>query len=465
MRYLRWFVVLTCLIVGLGLSACSRHGSAEQNSEFTSLVILAAKSDPYYLLAEEIAMSESAPLVGSITEALELNPVFMVWVVSPEMLSDQVMVEMGQTLLDHGSFVSLGLISGVRLENARELWLRADQVSMEQIYVVNAANPSAQIYDGFIIDYANPEYTTVPLTLASLQSVLEKADYATFTGHGNQDYWRIDSDTTLKAYSIPALKPGVFSAASCQTFRPWEKGSIAMAFGENGAAAYVGFVYSPNSGFLIGGFRGLPLRYTTQDFPIGHAIQVQQRGTLQGFAKIPFYYLSGDPRIALSDQSPYNLESDLDDGAKRELHFSDAPEGVIPVRIPDGASFSFARIPGVSAAWQNEPFFNARIQMIDVASDKYILFDHQGGDFAVQLRKQPPMLWLVADLLLDSFDDVLIFNQNHDGDVITLFAGALGVMILGWRIWRQLKEPPQTLIGVAPGAGCLVPPILFTCGH
>jgi hypothetical protein len=92
---------------------------------------------------------------------------------------------------------------------------------------------------------------------------------------------------------------------SCQTLRPWKEGSIARSFIDRGAAAYSGFVFSPNGGYLVGEFDGLPYRYTWPDFPIGHAVQVQNRGTLQGFARFAYQFLLGDPRTALPPEPPY----------------------------------------------------------------------------------------------------------------------------------------------------------------
>ncbi|MBU0494856.1 MAG: hypothetical protein KKA73_16790 [Chloroflexi bacterium] len=318
-------------------------------------MILADPTDPYYALAQEIARHEGLTVAHSLAEALDNDPVFLLWVVSPTRLSDKVLVDFSLTMRDRPSTVSVGIISGSTLSDARALWQRAAQARGQRVIAVNAANPSAHV-DARIMTI-DPGATTVqPLTPENLIRCLETAYYLTFTGHGGRRSWYLAEDAPLRAADVPQLSSIVIGTANCNTFRLWEDGSIALAFGDSGAAAYAGFAYSPNEGYLIGEFDALPFRYTWPDFPIGHVAQVQNHGTRQGFANFPYYYLLGDPRIALQAEAPYRLVEDRQEGDARVLTYTGVPAGVIPVHIPDGARYEFVDIPGVTAAAHHDLF-------------------------------------------------------------------------------------------------------------
>ncbi len=100
------------------------------------------------------------------------------------------------------------------------------------------------------------------MTKTGFIKVLQSADYLTFTGHGSSRSLNLDENIRLTAADVPSLDSVVISTGSCQTVRPWNADSIARRFVDQGAAAYAGFVFSPNEGFLIGEFDGLPFRYT-----------------------------------------------------------------------------------------------------------------------------------------------------------------------------------------------------------
>lgn len=415
-------------------------------------MILADPTDPYYALAEEIAQRETLPIVHSLDQVITLNPTFLLWIVSPSYLSDQALIDFGLAMHDHQLVISTGIISGSTVEQARDLWLRASQVRGQHVVAVNAANVSGHIASQ-ITTFAGAEATSQPLTKSNLARHLQSADYLTFTGHGGRRYWRLDEDTMLLSTDLPPLSSIVVGTASCNTFRIWEQDSIALAFVDHGAAAYAGFAYSPNEGYLIGEFEGVPFRYTWPDFPIGHVVQVQNHGTLQGFARFPYYYLLGDPRIALQAQAPYQLKEDREEGNVRILTYTDAPAGVIPLRIPGGAGYSFVKIPGLTAAWEHGPFYNSRLQMIDLGSDKYVLFVHQGGDFSITLRPNPPWYWRVADPLTDALDHTLLYASQTGGDVLALFAAGLALLGTVWFARRRTSPvwamPMSVLLRIA----------------
>jgi hypothetical protein len=314
-------------------------------------VVLADPGDVYYPLAQEIARAEGLELYPTLDAALAADPVFLLWVVSPAGLSDAALMTFARGLQAHPSAVSTGIISGQSLASARALWQRADQVGGEYLVSASAANPDAHIAPQ-ITETQGAHLSQSALTYPNLLGALQRADYMTFTGHGGTGYLRLDAHTTLRPADVPALHAAVVASGSCNSFRPWEPDSIALAFVERGAAAYAGFAYSPNEGFLFGEFGGLPFRYTWPDFPIGQVVQIQNRGALQGFASLPYYFLLGDPRIALASAPAYRLVASHETRGVYSIDYADAPAGLIPVRVDGGARYPFVRIPGVGAAWR-----------------------------------------------------------------------------------------------------------------
>jgi hypothetical protein len=414
---------------------------------------LADAHDPYYALAEEIAEREGVPVVPSLEEALALDPEFLLWVVSPSRMSDRVLVESGLLLGRRESVPSVGVISGSTIDQARELWLRGSEIECRLVVAANASNVSGNIRSGIIV--FGPGGTAYrPLTMSNLRRCLERADYLTFTGHGGGSHLELDPDTRLSPHQIPELSPMVVATSSCNTVRIWGEDSIALEFVDKGAVAYAGFAYSPNEGYLIGEFLGVPLRYTWPDFPIGHLVQVQNKGTVKGFASFPYYYLLGDPRTALQTGAPYRLVADREGPEGRVLRYADAPRGFIPVRIQGGAEYSFVEIAGVSSSWESDRFYNARLQMADIGDDKYVLFKHGGGDFALVLREAPPWYWPVMDLLSDSLDHTLIYIAQSGGDVLALFLGGTAWLII-LRLFRRMEGGRSSLI-VSVGTGVVM---------
>jgi hypothetical protein len=372
-------------------------------------------------------------------------------VVSPLHISDQVLVDSGLLMGRRESALAVGFISGSTIDQARDLWLRGSEVDGRLVVAANAANVSGHIRSGIIIfGLGGTAYR--PLTLSNLRRYLQRADYLTFTGHGGGSHLKLDPDTRLSPHNIPELSPIVVATASCNTFRIWGEDSIALEFVDKGAAAYAGFAYSPNEGYLIGEFSGVPLRYTWPDFPIGHVVQVQNKGAVKGFASFPYYYLLGDPRTALQPEAPYRLVADREGPEGRTLEYVDAPRGFIPVRIEGGAEYSFVEIPGVTSSWEGDRFYNARLQMTDVGDDKYVLFKHGGGDFAMILRQAPPWHWPVMDFLSDSLDHTLLYLPQTGGDVMALFLGGTAWLAI-LRLFRRMKGGRSNLIAsVATGA-------------
>jgi hypothetical protein len=424
------------------------------------LAVLADPGDPYYPLAQEIAESENAPLYHDLSEALDCQPIFLLWVASPEHFSDPAMIAFGQALAARDLATAPGIITGSTMEQARALWQRGAQVQAglpeAGFYAANAAFPSAHIDQAQLIDFSGNERSIQPLTEQQLIDLLPQAGYLTYTGHGANRYLRLDDDTVVSYDEIPALNGLVISTGSCQTLRPWSDESVARSFVDQGAAAYAGFVFSPNEGYMIGEFNGLPFRYTWPGFTIGQALQVQNRGTLQGFALFPYHFLLGDPRIALGSEPAYTLIDDLEQNGWRILRYSGVPSGVISIRIAGGADYDFVDAPGVTTASASDPFYNSRLQMIDIGADKYLLIEHPGGELTLRLRPRAPLAWRAADLALDSFDHAYVYLQQSGGDMLALLSA---LVPLAWMVWNVLKKrfvwrwlPPALALGVAAAA-------------
>ncbi len=233
--------LIVLLIVGLSIVPRASQAAPVHRCD---LVILADPTDPFYLLAEEIAAAENAPLASGVLEALACSPDVLLWIVSPEFLSDAAMIAYGQAVKTHGSAVSSGIITGSTLEQARDLWKRRSQVSAQTMVAINAPNPAAQIDTGRVVVIAQGKMEQHALTPESLIRALETADYLTFTGHGGNGYLRLDDETKVLTRDIPSLDSVVVSTGSCQTFRPWNSDSIARRFTDQGAASYAGFVQS-----------------------------------------------------------------------------------------------------------------------------------------------------------------------------------------------------------------------------
>lgn len=428
-------------IVFAGVSAWGQANPPQALGANCELVVLANSADPYYSLALEIAAAEGAPIVNDISEALACQPVYLLWVASPGWLTEAALVEYGLAMQEQPGAISTGILTASTLEGARQLWQRGSNVGGGHFIAANAANPSAHIDEGRILDISTGgSETTRALTKNDFLAALQSADYLTFTGHGGKNFLGLSKSEKITPADIPGLGEVLIATGSCQTFRPWEAESIALRFIDQGAAAYAGFVFSPNEGYLIGEFDGLPFRYTWPEFPIGHVIQAQNQGTLQGFASFPFLFLLGNPRLALQSQPPYEVLADEQTEGRRILKLRNVPAGVTPIRIEGGAGYGFIHIPGVSSAAEGDPFYNSRLQMVDIHGDKYLLVISPGGELTLELSRIPPWYWYPQDVLLDSLDSVLIFNLQSGGEQIALL---LTLPLLGWVAWMLFKRRLQ----------------------
>jgi len=423
----RFFLIIILLTIGWVTNLPQRAYAHDGNP---SALLLADPTDAYYPLAQEISRTENIPVLHTLAEVLEIQPTYLLWVISPSNLSDTKVIEMGHALAKQP--IAVGIISASSLDKARALWLRARNVRGETLVAANAPNPSAHIQATLKI-WQNEQQQTMPLTRENLLHYLHKADYLTFTGHGAARYWKLDEQVRLSRQDIRPLPPVVVQSASCNTFRLWEKDSLALAFVDQGAAAYTGFAYSPNEGYLFGQFDGLPYRYSYPDFPVGVIVQLQNRGALQGFAAFPYFFLLGDPRLFLQREVPYNLKSDTVEGSSRTLVYQNIPAGIIPVRVKGGAEYSFVHAVGITTASDHDLFYNSRLQMLNFGKDKFLLVATQGGELELRFERHSRWYWLATDILSDSLDFALLFLPQSGGDKVSaIFA----LLPLSWVFWQ-----------------------------
>ena len=437
------FILLSSLAV-------PAFGDEISGAQSTTLV-LAARDDPYLPLAQEIARAESLSVVYRLEDALSHDPSFLLWVTSPSALSDQAITSFSAAIQEYGSTVSVGIISASTIEKARALWQRGSLVKGEHAVAVNALYPAARIFSGRIQYFDGEKTSAHRLTKSALIEGLQHADYLTFTGHGASGCLRLDTDTVLVADDLPDLPPQVVGTASCQTFRIWNANSIALAFADHGAAGYAGFVYSPVEGYLLGAYDGLPFRYTWPGFSVGRVVQLQNRGTVQGFAQFAFYFWLGDPRLALNRTPPYALPDDRQDRGLRTISYRELPIGVVPLRIAGGAQYAFVEIPAVTSASDGDPFYNSRLHMANIEGDKYLLVDQQGGTLTLRLHRRPPWHWRFLNPLRNSLDYALVFLPQGGGSYIILLAGLIVWFKVGWSLRRRTVSPQSILPAIVAG--------------
>jgi hypothetical protein len=368
------------------------------------IAVICDPADPLRRVAEEIAREEHVRVGDSWSEA---HAEYGVWVIDPGHLSDRTMVDFARAWRDRFPETAVGLITGRTPEQALALWRRARDVR---------ATPSSA-FD-----------TRRPFPKQRFVEALKSSGYVTFAGHGSQTYLQIGSEGVLEAKDLPYMANVVIGTESCNVFRPWVRDSIALAFVEKGAAAFAGFAFSPESGFLIGCYDGLPFRYTSPEFPIGRVVQLQNRGAMQAFAALPIYFLLGDPRIALSSQPPYRVVTDVSRDGSRLITLTGAPRGIVPIRIRGGVGYSLVETSGTATS-PGHGFYNSRLQALDSGSDKFVLVDYAQGPLTLWLRRDTPWWWPAKTLLVEALDNALVFIGGSVAGSVLAFGVGFAVLV------------------------------------
>jgi hypothetical protein len=387
-------------------------------------LVLSDSSDSYYPLALEISRRERIALVHSLEEIIESGPSFVLWVLSPSGYSEASLTTAGANLLKRGAPAGWGIITGSTLEEARRLYGRS--LSGADVYCyVDAPRLMIVVHRSGSVD-------TGPLDIENLSDVLRHAGYLFFSGHGGGSYWRLDEETLLTAGDIPQLPPLAVTTGACQTFLLWLERPIALGFIDRGAACYSGFLFSPAPYYLFGYPDGFPLRHTWPGFPVGFVVRMQNGATLQSFARFPFYFLLGDPRLAFLQSEPYRLVEDRMMGGVRLLRFADAPAGYLPVRIAGGAGYRFVEVVGVASAGDEDFFYNSKLQTMNFGGDKLLLFAHGGGDFTVRLHVREPFMWYAGDLVTDALDHALVYLPQTGGKIFFIVVAVCILLVTVW---------------------------------
>jgi hypothetical protein len=421
-------------------------------------VLLAQENDPYYALAEEIAAEEGLEIYHSVDEALKRDPVYLLWVVSPQHLSTQVMVDFSYKIKEVQGSLSVGIFSGVTLADARGLWLRArDHYIPADEYVLINGSGATQKYEAEIISKTeNGDETVIPLSKETLIHALADNTNVQISLEGTATSWfEQHAEITIHDEDIPQLDDAVILHYGCSTFQPWEAHSIANACIQQGALAYMGFIYPSIVGNSFGSHKYNGLVYTWEKFPIGHLVAAQNKAVMQSYTDAAHFYLLGDPRIYRHPEQPYTLVRDEMDGGTRILELSNVPEGIIPVYVPDGAGYDFVSIDGVTSSSMAQPFFNRYVQMINIHGDKFILIENNQENIHIELQEKAPLLWQLSSNTVN-FLDAIVVDSMH-ADIYVLFLPIIGVLLLIRGLRKRLNRKHLGMAAIFGAFMALIP--------
>lgn len=431
-------------------------GSERQAPGFSTCV-LCVTNDPYHSLALEIAEKLNTNVVTSSNTLFLEKPEMVIFVASPEVLTEKHLIELGLYFKTADYFPALGIITGSTIDKAHALWNRGEQVTQSPCYLASDIDQQGRINPGVILRIDREPVEKISLTRANLIRILEKAGSLYWARHVSKRRWfwhtgqGSEQDRSLFPEQLPEMGPVVIHTPSCGSLYPWELDGIALGFIEKGAAAYTGHLYSPiSSGFFIGHMHYFPPQYTWDGFPLGILVQVQNRSTARSVAAISSFFTLGDPRIHLTNSRPYSILEDHLLPGKRIITGHSKIRGVLPVRIEDGADYSFISIPGVSSVSYSDLFYNANIQPLKLGDVLYLLFLHNGGNFRIELRKKAPVFFSPADPVSDALDFswIVIGVVNNAFALVFVFIFGL-IFILKYRKKRKLIPFLPSLIPAA----------------
>lgn len=417
-------VALTVVWLSI-LTTCLLAENSTGNDSLT--LILSAPDDTYYSLAREIAEVENLAICHSLHEIAHKPPVFLLWVASPESLSESGMIYFNKRVNE--LMISSGIITGKTIDVARNLWLDAKNRCGDFCVLVNGGTPPATKIRTGVLQYWEGKATFLPLTQRNMLDNLSRADYFIYNGHSGPRSWVENTH----ANDIPRLKPCVIFSYGCDNMKLWKDNTIALACIEQGAAAYAGYLYASFAGNIIGQYEGFNCQYTWDEFPIGHVAQIHNRELSKMHVRVPYFFLIGDPRISFHEKPPYELISDEESSDGRTLTFAKAALGFIPVRIPHGAGFNFVSVAGVTATGFNDAYFDSRLQMTNIQNDKYILFRNSSQDFRIDLSKAAGVFWIMKNHALDTFDRHVVTLQHPSFYPLLFVAAAAHFVFLSKR--------------------------------
>ncbi len=440
---------LTCIGCGsLFISNVEASNSLEKSQMVTSTktVVLARPTDTYYPLAMEISQQESLSLMNEIQEAIDQDPVYIIWVVHPKHLSENRLIEVGEALQEHPSNISIGIITGTDAVSAKKLW--QGKLSHKNIFTT-VSEPRDKIFSNF------PTDDIKRVSIENIQHALQNTNYLAFSGGGGPSFWRIDKKKTyFRPEDIPQLSSIIISSGGCQTAQIWRDNSIALKFIDQGAVGYAGFIFSPAPYNLFGFPDDFPFKLSWRQFPVGHIISLQNKGLFQGFAKFPFFYFFGDPRIYFNEKAPYQLISDYIENGIRHLEYQLDQTGIVPIKITNGAQYGFIKANGITSATEHDFFYNNFIQIMTIQKDKYVLLNTDQKRIKLSLYSHPPWYWFMIDPLLDSLDHVLFYIPHTTGLVFDILIICLVLIITFWFCYRfkiSIKQHLLAFVSISAG--------------
>jgi len=402
-------LLLALVLIGGAWIGGPARAHAAPSAAGVETVVVADPADPYYPLAAKIAQAEQLQVVAEFEQAMALAPRFILLVAAPQNLSLERLGDIGRRFQSADHYAALGIITASTMDKAEQLWARRDLARAGRDYLGTDAEADQLIAAPTIYDLNSGG--AIALNKESLIAALQQADYFYWSRHVGPKTWYWNSESgdygplnELRAGDVPTLGPIVIYTPSCDSLRPWTQDSIALAFVDRGAAAYIGHANSPiHPGFLRRGL-AVPGPLSWKGFPLGVVAQVQSKMTTRAIFTSPQFYMLGDPRLYLSQEQPYRVVSDVADGGRRVIVGESSASGVLPIRVAGGARYDYLKVVGVTAASERDLFYNSRLQTLNLGADKYLLLLHQGGGFRIELAERAPFGWIVADTLADAFD-------------------------------------------------------------
>jgi len=139
----------------------------------------------------------------------------------------------------------------------------------------------------------------------------------------------------------------------------------------------------------------------------------------------------------------------------------EAPRGVIPLRVRQGARYRYVEIPGLAAAADGDLFYNSRLQMANMAGGKFILVDHPGGDLEVRLQADPPWHWAFSDAATDALDFTFVYLPGTDRWQISVVLAAAGLLAV-FLMWRRRRIRTRALLpALSAGVGLALIQLIY----
>lgn len=403
-------------------------------------IVLVEPGDPYAPACGLVAQLQGAELAASLDAAVRRSPRSLTLCSSPQRLGDRLLLALGARLRPVDG---IGVLTGVdrlscQLLAYRPALYREPRGSRPTaVTVARAANPTAHWTAGIRME--SPEGARdLPLTRPGFRDALRGSAYLSFSGHGSPEYLRFgrDPDVLFTVADVPSpLPPSILMVGSCQTFRFWEapEKSVALGLTRAGAAAFIGFAYSPVEGFLPGQLDGAPALASHPGFPLGRVVRLLNEATERRFARVPFLFLLGDPGLAALAEGPRVVRISGSAIEERFLVRNQERSGWAAFTLPGGGPRGFlaltragrtlARIPLSGAAFHKDLIAVPRAGSLD------ILARVPEGDVEVVLTGPSAVEgWLLAGL--QSADYALPFMTASHGFGAQLALAALWLAAL-----------------------------------